>query len=162
MEKLCSKCTASKDTNQFWTDKTCVDNLSAWCKACHRGYKKVKYKSLTELERQEHMEQCKRWRIDHPEARKAITKRYRSTHPEMNKKHVRKRKAWKLSQFIEHVDDLVLLEIHDGVCGICNQDVDPFKFEIDHIIPLSKGGFHNYENTQPAHSSCNRVKGDRL
>ena len=31
---------------------------------------------------------------------------------------------------------------------------------IDHIVPLSKGGRHEYANVQPAHSLCNHVKGN--
>lgn len=60
---------------------------------------------------------------------------------------------------IELVDRLILLEMHDGICGICNEDVDPLKFEIDHVIPLSAGGDHTYINTQPTHKFCNQSKG---
>lgn len=59
----------------------------------------------------------------------------------------------------EYVDPLVVLERADGTCGICGQDVDPFAFEVDHIVPLVHHGLHNYANTQPAHPVCNRLKG---
>jgi 5-methylcytosine-specific restriction endonuclease McrA len=65
-------------------------------------------------------------------------------------------------QFVEEVDALVLLERHDGVCGICGHDVDPLDFHIDHVVPLSRGGEHSYTNTQPAHPLCNKRKGARL
>jgi 5-methylcytosine-specific restriction endonuclease McrA len=61
-------------------------------------------------------------------------------------------------QFVEDVDRLVLLELHDGVCGICGEDVDPFSYHVDHVVPLVQGGFHNYVNTQPAHPRCNLRK----
>lgn len=53
---------------------------------------------------------------------------------------------------------LVVLEMDDGICGICGEDVDPERFDIDHVIPLSKGGEHSYANVQVAHRSCNSRK----
>lgn len=79
-----------------------------------------------------------------------------------NRRQVRERRARMLEAFVEHIDDLVVLERYDGVCGICGEDVDPLAFEVDHIIPLSRGGGHSYANVQPAHRSCNRSKHARL
>jgi 5-methylcytosine-specific restriction endonuclease McrA len=59
---------------------------------------------------------------------------------------------------VEHVDPLVVLERYDGACGICGEDVDPFDHEMDHIVPISRGGPHTYANVQPAHRGCNRRK----
>lgn len=33
---------------------------------------------------------------------------------------------------------------------------------IDHIIPLSKGGTHTYNNVQLAHYICNSKKSDKI
>lgn len=71
------------------------------------------------------------------------------------------RRARKREAFIEYVHPLVVLELGDGVCGICGEDVDPAAFEVDHIEPLSLGGEHSYGNTQPAHRRCNTRKGNR-
>lgn len=62
----------------------------------------------------------------------------------------------------EDVEPLIVLELDDGVCGICGTDVDPFDFHIDHVIPLALGGEHSYANTQVAHSRCNKSKGARV
>lgn len=51
-----------------------------------------------------------------------------------------------------------MLELDDGVCGICGEDVDPMNFHIDHVIPLSRGGEHGYHNVQVAHPLCNQEK----
>jgi hypothetical protein len=51
----------------------------------------------------------------------------------------------------------------DGlVCHLCLQAVDPADLTIDHIIPLSKAGPHQYENLAVAHRRCNLSKGRRL
>lgn len=58
----------------------------------------------------------------------------------------------------EVVVPLAVLERDDGVCGICGEDVDPFDFHVDHIIPCAQGGEHSYENVQLAHPGCNTKK----
>lgn len=60
---------------------------------------------------------------------------------------------------IEHIDRLVVLEMTDGACGICGEDVDPTDWQMDHVWPLALGGQHAYHNLQPAHPLCNLRKG---
>jgi 5-methylcytosine-specific restriction endonuclease McrA len=47
------------------------------------------------------------------------------------------------------------------ICGICNLSIDG-KFDIDHIIPISRGGLHKTSNLQLAHIFCNRSKHNKL
>lgn len=48
-------------------------------------------------------------------------------------------------------------------CGICGTGIpsNKGKLTIDHIIPRSKGGSSKLFNLQPAHSTCNRKKGNK-
>jgi 5-methylcytosine-specific restriction endonuclease McrA len=73
-----------------------------------------------------------------------------------------KRRALHFNAFVEDIDKRKLWEMHDGLCGICKSYVPFGKTTIDHIIPLSRGGLHCYDNVQPAHASCNRRKADLL
>ena len=55
----------------------------------------------------------------------------------------------------------VLFGQQEGRCGGCKMDF-PFKiFEVDHLIPQSKGGTDHLENLQLLCPHCNKVKGDR-
>lgn len=46
-------------------------------------------------------------------------------------------------------------------CGICNKTIKKMQnLTIDHIVPKSKGGSHDYANLQAAHRRCNALKGD--
>lgn len=60
------------------------------------------------------------------------------------------------------VDPLTVYARGRGICGICSKPVPTDAFNVDHIIPLARGGEHSYANTQPAHPSCNFRKGARL
>ena len=56
--------------------------------------------------------------------------------------------------------------IRDGwVCQICGKPVNPDEKypssvspSIDHIVPLSRGGSHTFENVQLTHLKCNKQK----
>jgi 5-methylcytosine-specific restriction endonuclease McrA len=74
-----------------------------------------------------------------------------------------KRRALQVAAFVENVDPRVVFDRDKGVCGICKMIVDrASRWEIDHIIPLSKGGAHSYENSQLTHSKCNRSKSAKI
>ena len=53
-----------------------------------------------------------------------------------------------------------IIERDEMCCGICGGRVaDPADIEIDHILPISRGGLTVASNLQVAHGSCNRAKG---
>ncbi|MDR0327184.1 MAG: HNH endonuclease, partial [Planctomycetaceae bacterium] len=54
-----------------------------------------------------------------------------------------------------------LFKVQQGKCNACGREFEMWDFEIDHIIPKSKGGGDYYENYQLLCGSCNRIKGDR-
>ena len=54
-----------------------------------------------------------------------------------------------------------LYKAQDGKCNGCGTEFEIHHFEIDHIIPKSKGGGDYLENYQLLCGSCNKIKGDR-
>jgi len=160
---------AEKPTDEFNRNFAKLDGLQNMCRSCQKDYKarwyeehrdeQIAYKklynsqnghlrvALYEKNREVELERSRVWAKENPERRQA---------------NEAKRRAAKKATSVEYIHPLVVLEIHDGVCGICDQDVDPFCFEIDHRIPLALGGPHIYENVQPAHPRCNRSKGAKV
>ena len=68
-----------------------------------------------------------------------------------------------------------LIKRDKNMCAICGKPCDLYDYEItdigtmicgdnypsiDHILPLSKGGIHTWDNVQLAHRGCNRKKSD--
>lgn len=70
-----------------------------------------------------------------------------------------------------------LIKRDEGICKICGEKVDTKDYtidsnrnfivgerypSIDHIIPVSKGGTHTWNNVQLAHHQCNSIKNDNV
>lgn len=142
MAKLCSKC---KNKGEFHKNSSKPDGLDHYCKLCRREMDTSAYK--------------KRWRDKNTEYINQYSANYRVNNLRKYADLEAMRRARFHSNFVEFVDSLILLERDDGICGICCEDVDPFEYHIDHIIPLCKNGEHSYVNTQIAHPSCNISKG---
>ncbi|HMN69697.1 MAG TPA: HNH endonuclease [Bdellovibrionales bacterium] len=47
------------------------------------------------------------------------------------------------------------------ICQYCNVKFTEKKLTIDHVVPLSKGGQHEWTNVVTACSHCNNRKGDK-
>jgi site-specific DNA-methyltransferase (adenine-specific) len=54
-----------------------------------------------------------------------------------------------------------LYKEQDGKCNACGVDMEIRHLEIDHIIPVAKGGGDYYENYQLLCGNCNKIKGAR-
>ena len=55
----------------------------------------------------------------------------------------------------------VLYGQQEGRCGGCRSHFEFRHFEVDHVIPRSKGGTDHIDNLQLLCGHCNRLKGDR-
>lgn len=80
------------------------------------------------------------------------------------------RKAKIRSVLTERVNPIKVLERDGWQCRLCGVATPQAKRgtyetnapELDHRIPISKGGPHTYANTQCACRACNQAKGDSL
>lgn len=92
--------------------------------------------------------QRSRWKEDNPEQAKLAARIYQS-----------RRRAWKratTSALITRADLEALVRRHQGLCAYCE---DAPATDIDHVVPLSRGGRHAIGNLLPACGRCNRSKG---
>ena len=63
----------------------------------------------------------------------------------------------KISEFVGGIKNCKTV-----LCSYCNKRIPSLGCHIDHIIPLSKGGFHCVENLCVSCPTCNRSKGSKL
>ena len=54
-----------------------------------------------------------------------------------------------------------LYGLQSGKCEGCWSDLPLRNLEVDHIVPISKGGTDDFDNLQLLCGTCNRIKGDR-
>lgn len=137
-----------------------------------RHYRKHHDKRLAYMakRREEHRDRLNAWLRDyhkaHPELSRERGRKWRAENIERarlsSRKHASTRLARKRGAFVEPVHPLEVYDRGGGICGICQEPVSPDNFNVDHIIPLARGGEHSYANTQPAHPSCNFRKGAKL
>lgn len=112
--------------------------------------RRERLEATAEERRVRRLARIREWRRNHPEK----VERYR--------RYNQTRKARLLGAFVEKVDRFRVYDQWSGICGICALHVSRERFDVDHIIPLSRGGEHSYANCQPAHPTCNTRKHNRL
>lgn len=108
-----------------------------------------------------------------PEKSKAATKRWAQNNPEKGaERQARRRARKKNAPVCERVDRLVVAERDGWICHLCHGPIDPtltyrdpetgkcnpWYLNMDHVIPLAKGGAHSYDNCRASHSICNKKK----
>lgn len=170
----CSKCGGPKDGSH-----------KSWCKACFAAYMRARYVPKPRAQpsaeqivdnarargRRHYAKHRERIRHDYAVNKDAICEHRNKLRAALDDetrqaraRDAKQRRRAKTAgvRFVEYVDPLVVLEQADGICGICYDDVDPFAFDVDHVIPLSRGGEHSYANTQASHPTCNRRKRDKV
>ena len=115
------------------------------------------------------IEKSKIYRLNNPDKIKASQKIYRQNNPDKIHAKSSKRRALEKSAVVENVSRKIVYERDNGICGLCGEIIDinhksphPKSLTLDHIIPLSKGGKHSYDNVQVAHYSCNSSKGNKI
>jgi len=81
-----------------------------------------------------------------------------------------KRRAIERGAKAEKIDPIAVFEAAGWVCWLCGQMTDkrlrgtgqPMAPELDHIVPLAKGGSHTLENVACSCRRCNLSKSDTL
>ena len=81
-----------------------------------------------------------------------------------------KRRARKKTVEAEYVETMKVFQRDQWRCQLCGCKTPkalrgkdkPNSPELDHIVPLSRGGAHTYANTQCACAQCNQRKGSKI
>lgn len=72
-----------------------------------------------------------------------------------------RRRTALMGTFVEDIDRGQVFRNHNGFCYLCGQIIIGY-WELDHIIPVSRGGLHAYSNVAPTHRRCNASKNNKL
>ncbi len=177
--KRCSGCGENKDKNTFHKNKKRKDGLQPFCKECAEKYDKEYREKNKEKKRAYRREYYiknqkqeraneKKYRLKNKDQIKAYQKKYRES--EEGKKSFKKSNL----KYRARIKGATPSNFHaaevfqrDGyICQNCRcktrpdfkNTVHPKYPNLDHIIPLSKGGDHSMRNTQCLCRDCNIKK----
>jgi 5-methylcytosine-specific restriction endonuclease McrA len=158
--KTCCKCKLTKLLSEFYKYR---EGHQHYCKSCSKVAARKNYAANKEVR----IASVRRWQKDHPkECRELHQKDYHKNPAPQKARSVAaklKRRAVLLGRQFDYGITVEKLFIRDkGICGICK---DPCLLEdasVDHILPISRGGHHTWDNVQLAHLTCNKRKGDRF
>ena len=89
-------------------------------------------------------------------------------HKNRSREKCARRRALKRTALVEKISPALVFERDGWKCHICKQRIrrtyeypHPKSATLDHIIPLSLGGTHEYANVAAAHFICNSRKSNR-
>ncbi len=96
---------------------------------------------------------------DDPSKQRESSRRWRHKYPEKSRDYLqRKRAKYKLAPTYNCTDKI--REIRStNTCHWCGRDA---KTEVDHVVPLNRGGAHHPNNLVASCRICNAAKGDKL
>lgn len=84
--------------------------------------------------------------------------RYRVENPDREADKRNKRRAAKAGANFEPFSKALVWKRDSGICLVCNQPADPTNWHLDHVVPISLGGSHEWANVAVAHPRCNMEK----
>lgn len=103
---------------------------------------------------------AKNWRDNNKDKISVYNKEYKKQHPEKRTESERKRRARKFGcqGNISSGLWIRILDFYGNKCLCCGSIENITQ---DHVVPLSKGGTHTFDNVQPLCGHCNSSKNSK-
>lgn len=170
--KPCSKCKEIKPLSAFTPAKRMTLKVSSWCRVCKgkldtqyakdnpEKYKKIKRKSY-DANKEIYSERSKQWDKDNPQKALERHRRYNKRFPEkknIDSQNRRMRVKSAPGRGVTDSDWKKILEFYGNKCLKCGSTK---RITLDHVIPITLGGWHDPINIQPLCHSCNSGKQNR-
>ena len=132
--KKCSTCGEEKSLEEFNKNKTKKGGLSNQCRACRKQYRKANREKIAEQKKQYYQNNREVFRLQ--DQRRRARKANAAGH--CTREQLRAR-----------------FEYYGNRCVYCGSEEN---LQVEHLIPISKGGSNWPANLAPACESCNKSK----
>lgn len=165
---MCSKCKVFKHKDMFFVDRSRPDGISYVCRECHsldsrdyyernRSDIRERYSAYYETNKDRILQRGKEYYRSNRERVASRGRRYYLANKDKKaaySRNYRARRAKSGGTITPEEWQEVLLQF-DGRCARCGSDD---RIEMDHVVPLWRGGRHDISNVQPLCKSCNCEK----
>jgi 5-methylcytosine-specific restriction endonuclease McrA len=190
-EKACNRCGAVQPLEAFSKNKSCSDGRYSICKPCkkvthkkwmarpevyraqrassaERSKKNKVHRNQRRKERyranpRRELDRNKIWDRANAERCKEIKRAWLKKNRAKSRAIVARRRARRLAAvgFYTPTDVRALFASQAGKCACCNRDISKY-YEVDHIVPLVRGGSNWPDNLQLLCRRCNRSKSCKM
>ena len=179
--KRCSSCRQTFSLSQFHRDKRTKDGHRYNCKLCVKAYGAAnsahlsaqsaqwnkanpeKRRAYLATYNQKHGDAIRAYRrhyyLQHLLEAKERERKWRKDNPDKNASNSRNYKARKTNALGKHTAEEIEAMTRDqgGLCAYC--EIPLFgSFQVDHMIPLSRGGHNDWSNLAIVCACCNKSK----
>jgi hypothetical protein len=138
-----------------------IEKVREWIKQ----NKEKRNKYCREWARKNYSKSCaskKAWKINNPEKRKEVQRKYDLSIPEKKSKYAATRRCKKKDQSPSLTENQKkIIDCFYKQAARLTKKFG-FQFEVDHIIPVSRGGTHEPKNLQILPGKINRAKGCKI
>lgn len=164
--KTCGKCGETKPLDGFSKDRRAKDGVQSKCKTCNKAYREANAEKIAATK--------KKWEQANPEKGRAAQAKYYQKNPkrraviqrrwnDANRDKVNatasRRRTRKAGNGVYLILDKEIRRLYASPCVACGATEN---IQLDHIIPVIKGGTTSIGNSQPLCKSCNSSKCDKL
>jgi 5-methylcytosine-specific restriction endonuclease McrA len=143
-----------------------TDGKHNTCLLCRRSqnsaYKKrypekvaAQKKRSYERNPEKHIQRTRDYRLRNPE----IDSIWKKNNVVKVREYTNRRRKAVIANGIYEIRQSFLKRLYASSCVICGTKK---RIEMDHVIPISRGGYHGEGNLQPLCKTCNVVKRDRF
>ncbi len=173
--KRCSKCKEIKELNEYYKNRGNPDGLEYYCKPCKNtaGNKKEVNARYYQKNREAQIARSRTYDITNREKVRENHKLYmrkRRQDPKFRLResilalinHHLQQKSKSTNEYLGCSYEEYHLYLESKFTNKMNWDNYGTYWEIDHTIPLSKGGSFHYTNTSPMTITENRQKSNKL
>ena len=167
--KTCKKCLRELSLDQFYANSSAKNGQRSGCKSCDNAASRAYYADNTDKVKryaQVNSEKLAAYRKGRYESNKvriaAVVRAWAQANPDRVTASVRRYHAQKIGAsigVIPHDIKARLVALYGPTCMA--PGCESVDLELDHIVPLSKGGAHAVDNFQLLCGSCNASKGNR-
>ena len=124
--------------------------------------------------REKELERCRKYREANPQKRKIsvknwqeknvdksreISRRWQLENKEKVRHYANLRRSRKVTNGIYEITDKEIKKLYQSECFYCGSNE---RIQLDHVVPISKGGQHSIGNLVPACQKCNASKHNKF